>query len=124
MKAWSKYIIFIITIFAIIICKGESVVAQNNLPDLIEQLNENTENLSTDDPYSSNPQHIYYINSHRTQKNSYRRDNGQKQHLSFIKTNKTTNINASAQTINNFIFKHSTQHEPAHRLIILRKLVI
>ena len=75
MKTWSKYIILIITIFAIFLCKGESISSKENHIALIEQLADETEFISTDLsdlPYS---QSTTFKNTHQSQKNSLRRDN-------------------------------------------------
>ena len=124
MKTWSKYIILIITFFAILWCKGEFVSPKENIPDLIVQLAEETESLSVDfnNPFSYKDS--YFLNIQRTQKNTYRRDNGPKQLQSFIKTNNTTFLKASSLTINNLTHKNSTISEPNNRLIQLGKLII
>ena len=124
MKTWSKYITLIIIIFAIIICKGESISPKENLPDLIEQLTDETECLSTDFQDTYNSSHSFLINSQRSQKKSLRRDNGQRQHLSCVKINYTTKLKSSVVTINKPTHKNSIVSEPANRLIQLGKLII
>lgn len=124
MKTWSKYIILIITIFAIVLCKGESISPKENHIALIEQLADETECISTDLsdlPYS---QPTTFKNTHQSQKNSLRRDNGQRHSSSFFKKNKTINLNISIYTIKKSTHKSSIFSEPSYRLIKLGKLII
>ena len=124
MKTWSKYIILIITIFAIFLCKGESISSKENHIALIEQLADETEFISTDLsdlPYS---QSTTFKNTHQSQKNSLRRDNIQRQASSFFKKNKTINLNISIYTIKKSTHKSSIFSESSYRLIKLGKLLI
>lgn len=124
MRTWSKYIIFIITIFAIFLCKGETLSSKNNHINLIEQLEDVTESLSTDFTDSSLPPSSVFTNTHRSHKNIIRRDNLQRNNFHFIKTNKITNINSTEYIINNCTLKNSFLSEPSYRLIRLGKLII
>ena len=124
MKKSSKYIILIITLFAIIYCKGEMVSPKDNIPELIKLLAEETESLSTDSPDSCNAQLINFTNSRHLNKSTLRRDNNQRHFLYLLKTNKTTFENVSYCIINKFTLKHSLSSEPTHRLISLGKLII
>ena len=124
MKTWSKYIILILTIFAIFLCKGETVSSKTNHYNLIEQLEDETECLTTDFSDSYHHQHLSIINTQCSQKNTYRRDNGQRHCSHFIKTNKITTHNSSEYTIDKFAHKNATLSEPSYRLIRLGKLII
>ena len=124
MKTWSKYIILIITIFAIFLCKGESISSKENHIALIEQLADETECISTDFsdiPYS---QPTTFKNTHQSQKNSLRRDNTQRHTSSFFKKNKTINLNLSICTIKKSNHKSYIHSEPSYRLIKLGRLLI
>lgn len=124
MKKSSKYIILIITLFAILYCKGEMVSPKDNIPELIKQLAEETESLSTDFPDSCNAQLINFTNSQSLNKSTLRRDNSQR-HLSYLlKVNKTAFEKVSYCIINKSTLKHSLSSEPTHRLISLGKLII
>ena len=124
MKAWSKYIILIIIVFAIFLCKGETVSSKNNQFDLIEQLASETESLTTDFSYSDYHQHISFVNTKRVQKNSFRRENVQRYYSCAIKTNKVTNLYLIEYTLNRISHKNSVLSEPSYRLIRLGKLII
>lgn len=124
MKTWPKYIMLILTIFAILFCKGESVSPKDNVPELIIQLAKETESLSPDLPGSSNTQLINFTNSRHLNKSTLRRDNSQRHFLYLLKTNKTTFENVSYCMIDKSILKHSLFSEPTRRLISLGKLII
>ncbi len=124
MKTWPKYIMLILTVFAILFCKGESVSPKDNIPELIIQLAKETESLSPDSPDSCNTQLINFTNSRNLNKSTLRRDNSQRHFLYLLKTNKTTFENVSYCIIDKFILKHSLTSEPTHRLISLGKLII
>lgn len=124
MKTWPKYIMLILTIFAILFCKGESVSPKDNVPELIIQLAKETESLSLYFPDSCNTQLINFTNSRNLNKSTLRRDNSQRHFLYLLKTNKTTFENVSYCIIDKFILKHSLTSEPTRRLISLGKLVI
>ena len=123
MKAWSKYIILIIIVFAIFLCKGEELSSKNNSIDFIEQLEDETECLSIDfsDTFAFHPS---FINTQRIQKNSLRRDNSQRQLSYLLKTYKITYLGTSEYIINKSTHKNTTLSEPAYRLIRLGKLII
>ncbi|MBQ8760749.1 MAG: hypothetical protein IJZ06_04940 [Bacteroidales bacterium] len=124
MKKSSKYIILIITLFAILYCKGEMVSPKDNIPELIKQLAAETESLSTDFPDSCNAQLINFTNSQSLNKSTLRRDNSQR-HLSYLlKVNKTAFEKVSYCIINKSTLKQSLSSEPTHRLISLGKLII
>lgn len=124
MKTWPKYIMLILTIFAILFCKGESVSPKDNVPELIKQLAKETESLSPDLPGSCNTQLINFTNSRNLNKSTLRRDNSQRHFLYLLKTNKTTFENVSYCIIDKSILKHSLTSEPTRRLISLGKLII
>lgn len=124
MKTWPKYIMLILTIFAILFCKGELVSPKDNVPELIIQLAKETESLSPDLPDSCNTQLINFTNSRNLNKSTLRRDNGQRHFLYLLKTNKTTFENVSYCIIDKSILKHSLTSEPTRRLISLGKLII
>ena len=111
MKTWSKYIIFIITIFAIFLCKGETLSSKNNHINLIEQLEDVTESLSTDFTDSSLPPSSVFTNTHRSHKNIIRRDNLQRNNFHLLRTNKITNLNSTEYIINKFTHKNTTLSE-------------
>ena len=114
----------ILTIFAILFCKGESVSPKDNVPELIIQLAKETESLSLYSPDSCNTQLINFTNSRNLNKSTLRRDNSQRHFLYLLKTNKTTFENVSYCIIDKFILKHSFTSEPTRRLISLGKLII
>lgn len=124
MKTWSKYIIFIITIFAIFLCKVETLSSKNNHINLIEQLEDVTESLSTDFTDSGFPPSSVFTNTHRSHKNIIRRDNLQRNNFNFWRNNKITNLNSTEYIINKFTHKNTTLSEPSYRLIRLGKLII
>ena len=124
MKTWPKYIMLILTIFAILFCKGELVSPKDNVPELIIQLAKETESLSPYSPDSCNTQLINFTNSRHLNKSTLRRDNCQRHFLYLLKTNKTPFENVSYCIINKFTLKHSLSSEPTHRLISLGKLII
>ena len=124
MKTWPKYIMLILTIFAILFCKGESVSPKDNVPELIIKLAKETESLSLYSPDSCNTQLINFTNSRNLNKSTLRRDNSQRHFLYLLKTNKTTFENVSYCIIDKFILKHSFTSEPTRRLISLGKLII
>ena len=124
MKTWPKYIMLILTVFAILFCKGESISPKDNIPELIKQLAKETESLSLYSPDSCNTQLINFTNSRHLNKSTLRRDNNQRHFLYLLKTNKTTFENVSYCIINKFTLKHSLSSELTHRLISLGKLII
>ena len=123
MNTWFRYIILIISIFAIFLCKGEELSSKNNHIDFIEQLEDETECLSTDlsDTFDFHPS---FINTQRVQKNPLRRDNNQRQLSYYLKMNKITHLDISQYIINKATLKNSTLSEPSYRLIRLGKLII
>lgn len=123
MKAWSKYIILIFIVFAIVLCKGESFSSKNNHIDFIEHLEDETEYLSADfhDSFHIHPS---FINAQRLQKNLLRCDNNQRQLSYYLKINKITHLDTSEYIINKVTLKNSTLSEPSYRLIRLGKLII
>lgn len=124
MKTWFKYIILILSLFAIFLCKGETVSSNDNHYDLIERLEDETECLSTDFHDTYIPQHLSVRNTQCSQKNTYRRDNGQRHYSYSIKTNKITSLNSSDYVIDKFTHKNTILSEPSYRLIRLGKLII
>lgn len=126
MKTWSKYIILIITIFAILWCKGETISSRvkSSHITLIEQLANETESLSTDFPDSRNAQLINFTNSQSLNKSTSRRDNSQRHSLYLIKVNKASHERPSYCIVDKYTSKHFFTSEPAHRLISLGKLII
>ncbi len=124
MKKSSKYIILIITLFAIIYCKGEMVSPKDNIPELIKLLAEETESLSTDSPDSCNAQLINFTNSRHLNKSTLRRDNCQRHFLYLIKVNKASYETPSYCIVNKSTLKYPFSSEPTHRLISLGKLII
>lgn len=124
MKTWSKYIIFIITIFAIVCCKGETVSPKENNLKFIEHIVNETESLSTDFPDTYNARLIDFTNSQSLNKNTSRRDNNQRHSLYLLKANKTSHEKSYYYIVNKYTLKYYIASEPAHRLISLGKLII
>ena len=124
MKTWPKYIMLILTIFAILFCKGESVSPKDNIPELIKQLAKETESLSLDSPDSCNTQLINFTNSRNLNKSTLRRDNSQRHFLYLIKVNKASYETPSYCIVNKSTLKYPFSSEPTHRLISLGKLII
>ena len=124
MKTWSKYIIFIITIFAIFLCKGETLSSKNNHINLIEQIEDKTENLTTDFHDSYIPQYSSFLNNKRIQKNHFRRYNSQKYFSCSSKSDKTANHDICFCTANKSSHKIVYSSKSSYRLIRLGRLVI
>ena len=124
MKTWPKYIMLILTVFAILFCKGESVSPKDNIPELIKQLAKETESLSLYSPDSCNTQLINFTNSRNLNKSTLRRDNCQRHFLYLIKVNKASYETPSYCIVNKSTLKYSFSSEPTHSLTSLGKLII